>query len=145
MNTRMYRCTVISISTVRTTMSVDGEPTPPSSDILKKKKKYCMQPSTPYWQIIYRQVYPPSTTKSAPVVYVLASLAKYKYTPLSSRGSASRPSGVSRYHSFFTRIGQSPLMAVSMYPGLTLLTRANPAHSTARDLARWITPALQAL
>ena len=29
----MYRCTVISISTVRTTMSVDGEPTPQSSDI----------------------------------------------------------------------------------------------------------------
>lgn len=29
----MHRCTVISISTVRTTMSVDGEPTPQSSDI----------------------------------------------------------------------------------------------------------------
>ena len=140
MNTRMYRCTVISISTVRTTMSVDGEPTPQSTDI-HQRILYAIK----YWQIIYRQVYPPSTTKSAPVVYVLASLAKYKYTPLSSRGSASRPSGVSRYHSFFTSIGQSPLMAVSMYPGLTLLTRANPAHSTAKDLARWITPALQAL
>ena len=139
MNTRMYRCTVISISTVRTTMSMDGEPTPQSSDI--HQILYAIK----YWQIIYRQVYPPSTTKSAPVVYVLASLAKYKYTPLSSRGSASRPSGVSRYHSFFTSIGQSPLMAVSIYPGLTLLTRANPAHSTARDLARWIPPALQAL
>jgi hypothetical protein len=28
--------------------------------------------------ILYRQVYPPSTTMSDPVVYVLASLARYK-------------------------------------------------------------------
>jgi hypothetical protein len=62
----------------------------------------------------YRQVYPPSTTISAPVVYVLASLARYKYAAFNSLGSASRPSGVSLNHSSFISNGTPPEIAVSM-------------------------------
>ena len=99
-----------------------------------------------YEHRIYLHVYPPSTTISAPVVYVLASLARYKYTPFSSRGSASRLNGVKLNHSSFISKAQSAEMAVSIYPGLTQFTRPpHFAHSTARDLVKWMTPALHAL
>lgn len=49
------------------------------------------------------------------------------------------------YQASFISNGQSPEMGVSTYPGDTLFTRANPAHSTARLFAKCIVPALQAL
>lgn len=74
---------------------------------------------------------------SAPVVYVLALLAKYKYAAFNSLGSASRFSGVKLNHSSFISKAQSADIAVSMYPGLTQFTRPpHFAHSTASDLVR---------
>ena len=62
---------------------------------------------------------------SVPVVYVLASLAKYKYAPTSSIGSPSLPIGILSLQIFFVSGGTKLLISVLIYPGLIVFTLAN--------------------
>src|SRR5690242_9451346 len=94
---------------------------------------------------LYLQVYPPSITRFAPVVYVLASLTRYTYAPLSSLACPFLFSGIMSCHSFCVFSSTKSERPVSMYPGDTALTRAKSRHSLARLLAMWMHPALATL
>lgn len=95
------------------------------------------------------QVYPPSTLKSAPVTYLLASLSKNVTGPIKSSGFPICPCGINEVH-FSLRSGFSSniffVKAVNIYPGLIQLTLIPAlAHSTAKLAAKCRTAALEAL
>lgn len=84
--------------------------------------------------------YPPSISKSLPVIYVEASLARYKYNPLISLTWPCLPNGAMRYASFTTS-GPAPIF-VSKKPGDTIFTRAKSLHSRASDFPKCVMNAL---
>ena len=66
----------------------------------------------------------------------------------SSSGLPSLPVGAIAFHCSISglSVGDESVRSVPIYPGLMLLTLTPLlAHSTARDLVSWITPALDAL
>lgn len=110
---------------------------------------------------IYSRIYfhhavdPPSTRKSVPVTYELASASRKMTAPRYSSGVEMRFSIAScchtEVHSCLART--CFVMGVSMTPGLMELTRMigledevgdDEPHSPARDRTSWWTPALEA-
>lgn len=86
-------------------------------DFVRKysESKSKMRHTAPSWNAHAHQtaVYPPSTLISVPVVYDDASDARYKYAPLSSRGSHSRPMGILPRHIFFVSGGMKSEISVA--------------------------------
>ena len=109
-------------------------------------------PSRSKSPISHQAVCPPSTTKSAPVIKLLASASKYMIGPRYSSAKERRFIILSADHSA-SRFGcwSAPsVICVRMYPGLRVLTRINGysgrlPHSAARERPSWRTAALEEL
>lgn len=95
----------------------------------------------------YLPIHPPSITRSSPLTYPLALLARYTAAPLRSSGLPHRPAGIR--DKMLLCLSSSAIsgvfISVSMYPGaiaFTLIPR--PAHSLLSALVSWATPPFEA-
>ena len=109
---------------------------------------YNTSDATPF-RTVHHAVCPPSIFTSAPVMKLLAGLSRNTAAPLYSSGLLSLPSMFCVGHDSLRSgylTNSASTMAVTMYPGLMVLTRMPYGpHSAARLRPSWMTAALDAL